>query len=124
MQEWIIKYWLECLFGLIVAILGACYKRLSGKFKKEKAERIEKARQNEEEIKALKNGMRSILRRQIIADCEKAQENGYCDTTSKDTITDMHQSYSALGGNGIVKIMVDQVMKLPTLRVEKGETND
>lgn len=117
MPEWIVKYWVEWLFGLVIAILGACYKRLSDKFKREKAERLEKAKKDAEEIAALKNGMRSFLRRQIISDCEDAQRVGYCDVMMRDTIEDMAKSYYALGGNGIVKGLVDETYKLPTYRL-------
>lgn len=123
MPEWIVKYWVEWVFGLIIAILGGCFKHLSNKFKKERAERLEKAKRDEEEIKALKNGMRSLLRRQIIADCEAAQGEEYCDMTTKDTIKDMYDSYAALGGNGIVKIMVEQVTKLPTFKLTGKENH-
>lgn len=117
MPEWIVKYWVEWLFGLVIAILGACYKHLSNKIKIEKAERLERAKKDAEEFEALKNGMRSILRRQIIADCEAAQQAGTCDVMSKDTIKDMYDSYHALGGNGIVNGMVEQTMKLPTYKL-------
>ena len=118
MPDWIIKYWVEWLFGLVIAILGGLYKHLSNKGKAERQEREAKAKQDAEEIKALKNGMRSILRRQIIADCEAAQKEEYCDTTTKDTIKDMYDSYHALGGNGVVSALVTQTMILPSVRKE------
>ena len=120
MPEWIVKYWVEWMFGALLAILGACFKHLSNKFKKEKQERMEKAQRNEEEIKALRDGMRSLLRRNIIADCETAQIQGYCNITNKDVIKDMFDSYTALGGNGIVKPMVEQLMKMPTFKIGEG----
>ncbi|MBQ8708537.1 MAG: hypothetical protein IJ523_10660 [Succinivibrionaceae bacterium] len=116
MPDWIVKYWVQWLFGLVIAALGAAYKHLANRVKKEREEREVKAKQDAEEIKALKNGMRSILRRQIIADCETAQQDEYCDTTTKDTIKDMYDSYHALGGNGVVSALVTQTMNLPSVR--------
>lgn len=110
MVDFIIKYWIQWLFGLLIAALGAYTKYLSGVIKREKAEQ-----------KALRDGMRSLLRRQIIMDCESAIKEQYCPAATKDTIEDMYQSYHALGGNGVVTSIKDQMMALPTL---KGEHHD
>ena len=123
MPEWVIKYWAEWAFGTILAILAALFKHLSNKFKREREERIEKEKKNAEEIAALKDGVRSLLRRNIISDCEKAQQNSYCDIMARDTLKDMFDSYKALGGNGIVKGLVDETFELPTYKL-KGENND
>ena len=104
MPDWIVKYWVEWIFGLLIAGLGVLYKHLS-----------KKVQQNKEENAAIREGVRSLLRRQIIADCEDALSEGYCPTTTKDTIQDMYKSYHALGGNGTVTKLVDQLMDLPTL---------
>ncbi len=125
MPDWVIKYWLEWLFGLLIAIMGMCYKHLSSKLKREREERMERAAKDAEELKSLKDGMRSLLRRNIIADCEVAQQEGYCDSTKKDTIKDMYESYKGLGGNGVVKIMYEQTMTLRTFKLaEKGDQYD
>lgn len=107
--EWISKYWVEWLFGLIAAGIVAYCRHIAAQVKKERAEQ-----------KALRDGMRSLLRRQIIADCEHAIAEGYCPTATKDTIEDMYQSYHALGGNGVVTGLKDQTMNLSTV---KGETD-
>ena len=104
MWEWILKYWLEVVFGALITGLGIAYKVLAGKVKKARDENA-----------AIRGGLRSLLRRQIIADCEDALSEGYCPTTTKDTIQDMYRSYHALGGNGTVTKLVDQLMDLPTL---------
>ena len=104
LYEWIVKYWIEWAFGLLIAALTAYCRHLSKALKKEK-----------DEHKALRDGMRSLLKRNIIADCEDALSEGYCPTTTKDTIQDMYKSYHALGGNGTVTKLVDQLMDLPTL---------
>ena len=104
MWEWILKYWLEVVFGALIAGLGILYKHLA-----------KKVQQNRDENAAIRDGLRSLLRRQIIADCEDAMSEGYCPTTTKDTIQDMYKSYHALGGNGTVTKLVDQLMNLPTL---------
>jgi len=110
MPEWITKYWVEWAFGLIAAGVIAYIKHLSAQIKKERAEQ-----------KALRDGMRSLLRRQLILDCEQSLLDNYCSTERKDTIDDMYKSYHALGGNGVVSHLLAQTMNLPT--VKGGQPN-
>lgn len=110
MPEWVVKYWVQWVFGLFIAGLGAYCKHLSGVIKKER-----------EEQKALRNGMRSLLRRQIVFDCENAIEKGVCRADKKETIVDMYESYHALGGNGVVTKLKDQMLDLPTREVHSNE---
>ena len=110
MPEWIIKYWVQWLFGLIIAALTAYCRHLSKTVKSER-----------EKQKALRDGMRSLLRRQIIVDCEEAIRQGYCPTPTKDTIEDMYLSYHALGGNGVVTNLKNQMLDLPTVRSDEHD---
>ena len=110
MPEWIVKYWVQWVFGLIIAALTAYCRHLSQTVKAER-----------EKQKALRDGMRSLLKRQIIMDCEQAILQGYCPAPTKDTIEDMYMSYHALGGNGVVTALKNQMLNLPTV---KGETKN
>lgn len=103
MPEWIVKYWVEWFFGLVITGLGFVIRSLHKKLKEEK-------RQREEENKAIKDGMRSLLRRQILIDCEAAQNAGFCGVRRKETINEMYVAYHALGGNGVVSSAVHQVI--------------
>jgi hypothetical protein len=114
MPEWIVKYWLQWLFGVVIAGLTAAVKHLYGKMKKERQVALDKAEQDAKEMKALKDGMRSILRRQLIADCEEAIEQRYCHIDKKRTIDDMYSSFEALGKEEAIKQLKDTVMALPT----------
>lgn len=108
MPEWVTKYWLEWLFGAAIAILTALWRSVASKIKQQQVEND-----------ALRNGMRSLLRSQIEGDCERALRDGYCGIRLRDSINDLYSSYHALGGNGTVTAIVDQVMKLPA--VHAGE---
>ena len=122
MPEWIVKYWVEWVFGLVIAGMGWILKRFSAKLKKEKAEREKLAQQAADENKALKEGMKSLLRRQILADCEAAQKKGWCDSTTKGTIQAMYDAYHGLGGNDVVTASVHQVIDdLPIARIYREE---
>lgn len=105
MPEWIVKYWLEWVFGLLTGGVAIYCRHIAKQVRKER-----------EEQKALRDGMRSLLRRQIIADCEQAAREGYCETKMKDTINDMYTAYHALGGNGVVSRLKEQTMNLPVIK--------
>ncbi len=107
MPEWVVKYWVQWLFGLIIAGLGLYCRHLSATVKRERMEQ-----------KALRDGMRSLLRRQSILDCESAMRDGFCPAAVKDTIDDMYNAYHALGGNGVVTRLTTQMMDLPTVKGE------
>ena len=122
MPEWVTKYWIEWVFGLVIAGLSWVVKRLSSKMKREKEAREELARQAAAENAALKDGMKSLLRRQILADCEAAQKAGWCDSTRKGTIQAMYDAYHGLGGNDVVTASVHQVIdELPIAQVIREE---
>ena len=105
MPEWIAKYWVQWVFGIISAGICAYVRGLSKQIKKER-----------EEQQAMRDGMRALLRRQIIYDCEKAVQDGFCSADGKDTITGMYQSYHALGGNSVVTELYDSMIHLPTTK--------
>lgn len=124
MPEWIVKYWVEWVFGLAIAGMGWILKRLNAKMKTEKAAREDLAKKAADENKALKDGMKSLLRRQILIDCEAAQTQGWCNSTKKQTIQEMHTAYQGLGGNGVVTSAVNQVIEeLPIAKVEKEKAS-
>jgi hypothetical protein len=90
MWEWIGKYWLEALFGAIVAGLSAAYARLAKKFKAEK-------KKNE----AIENGLRGLLRMQILDTYDKCVSDGRKISVSrKDAVVSIYQSYVGLGKPG------------------------
>lgn len=110
LPEWIVKYWVEWLFGLIAAGFGWVIRRLNKKIRAEREAREQLARDADERQAALEDGMRALLRRQILADCERAQDLGYCPAKAKETINVMHEAYARLGGNGVVTATVHQVI--------------
>lgn len=118
MPGWIVEYWVEWVFGLIIAGLGWAVKHLASKVKAERAAREALELQQAKETEAIKAGMQSLLRRQILEDCKRVSDDGYCGATMRDTITAMYEAYAALGGNGTVKDAYQQMKELPINRRE------
>lgn len=110
LQAFVVKFWVEELFTLIIAVFSFVIKSMHKKLKAVKAMADEEKRQREEENKAIKDGMRSLLRRQILIDCENAQGAGHCSARRKETINEMYTAYHGLGGNGVVSSAVRQVI--------------
>jgi hypothetical protein len=113
MPEWITKYWVEWIFGILAAGLLALVRSLSGKVKRQ-----------QEENAALRDGVRSLLRAQIMSECERSLKDGWCGPRLRDTIGDLYKSYHALGGNGTVTDIVEQTRRLPAMQPERGEHHD
>ena len=102
MWDWIIKYWLEVLFGLIVAGLGIAYKHLAKRFREEQAKN-----------KAIEDGLRDILRIQILDSYDRCVAAGRKISVSrKDAIDSAYRSYHALGGNGTITQAHDEIMQM------------
>jgi len=102
MWEFIAKYWLECLFGLIVTGLTAGVTRINKKLKEEKVRN-----------QAIENGVRDILRMQILDTYERCKVAGTISVSRKDAIDSAYLSYHALGGNGTITQVHNELMGMP-----------
>lgn len=86
MWEWLLKYWLQVLFGIVVAAFSAAYANLANKFKAEKKKNA-----------AIENGLKGILRIEILDTYDKCVANGKKISVSrKDAISSVYHSYVAL----------------------------
>ena len=107
MLEFIAKYWIEVLFGAVVAGLSTAYAKLAAKFKKERAK-------NE----AIEAGLRGILRIQILDTYERCVADGRRISVSrKDAVAAIYQSYVALGEerpDDTIKHMYDEIVAMTT----------
>lgn len=105
MIEYIVKYWVGWAFGLVAAAFAAGYARLSKRLKAEK-----------EKSKAIENGVRDILRMQILDSYDKCMAaGGKISVSRKDALDSAYKSYSALGGNGTITQVHDEIMHMPIL---------
>jgi hypothetical protein len=105
MQEWILRYWIEVIFGLTSAGLIAAYKKLSRKVK---------------EQDAIKLGIQALLRDRIIQSYNHYQDKGCCPIYALDNVTALYIQYHALGGNGTVTELVERLKDMPT-DIKKGD---
>lgn len=72
---------------------------------------------NDKNNKAMEQSMIILLRSQIVSKCEKYQELGYLPDYARSCICDLFAQYTDLGGNHGVNILVDEVLKLPAIKI-------
>lgn len=102
MMDFIVKYWLEALFGVVLAALSVGYKTLANRLKSEKKKN-----------QAIEDGLRDLLRIQILDNYERCVAAGNTITVSrKDAIDSAYQSYHALGGNGTITRVHQEIMEM------------
>lgn len=111
-MEWILKYWIEWLFGLICAALGIAYKRLSAKVKAQ-----------HEEDKAIKDGLLALLHDRLYQACTCYLTRGHIDVEALKNIEYMYSAYHALGGNGTGTALYEKVKALPIKDDQRGDTD-
>lgn len=98
MMDFILKYWLQFLFGLISAIMGYILKKIFGLYKKQKA---------------VENGVQALLRNELIKGYREYETKGEMTILDKENIDHMFEEYKNLGGNGTVAKMYSDLLKLP-----------
>ena len=96
--DWIIRYWVKWLFGLIGAALLAGYRRLV---------------KQEKERKAIKDGLLAILHDRLYAECSRYIAQGSIDTDGLRNMDYLYRSYHALGGNGTGTELYNRAKALP-----------
>ena len=105
MWEWVAKYWLEVLFGCVTAGVGIALRQISKNMKKEK-----------ERSKAIEDGVRDILRINILDTYDKCKTEGRITVSRKDAIDSAYNSYHALGGNGTITQVHNEIMEMPIIQ--------
>ena len=98
MVEFIIKYWVEFLFGLIVSILTYLIKKIATLHNKEKS---------------IENGVQALLRNELIRRYREYEIKGEITILDKENIEHLFTEYKNLGGNGTVAQMYEEMLELP-----------
>lgn len=62
----------------------------------------------------MKSGLQCLLRLEIIRAHEKYTDRKYCPIYARESITKAYDAYHALGGNGTITELYNQIMALPT----------
>lgn len=112
MPEWVIKYWVEWLFGIIATLLLMGYRTMAKKIKADHERQM-----------AIEEGMQALLRTSIIDQHNKWKDQGYFPIYARENVDFLSQAYFKLKGNGVVPDLLETLKKLPT-EPRKDEENE
>ncbi len=104
MVEWLFKYWLEVLFGLVTAGFGFVSRSLNKKMERQK-----------KRSEAIENGVRDMLRLTILDNYERCKSTGTISVSRKDALDHAYKSYHELGGNGTITQIHKEIMEMPVI---------
>ena len=98
-MTYLIKYWVETIITIITSFLALLITSFLG----------------------LRNGLRCLLKNEIIMVYETYMKLGYCPSFIKENVQDLYKNYHRLKGNGMVTSMVNDIYKLPNKIEGKNE---
>lgn len=101
MLEIITKYWLDWLCGIAAAALAAVVRKL---WKKQK--------DADARTSAVEKGVQALLRDRIVQSYYHYHERGWITLHGLENIEAMYREYHALGGNGTVTKLVEELREL------------
>ena len=95
----------EFLLSILLMIATGVIGYIGGMMKKRISKEID-------EDRAIKNGLRALLREKIIEICDRCIDRGYVHIHNLESIDDLYIQYHELGGNGMVTKLVEDTKKL------------
>lgn len=109
MIDWLLKYWLQVLFGAALAVLGRAYKALQG--------RVQKWGVKQD---AVAGGIQALLRDRIIQAHTHYMQRGELPLYARENIEKMYSEYKTLGGNGAIERIKLELDELPTIKEDEN----
>lgn len=105
-------YIITFIVSLAVAVLGFIVNNL---IKENRDLRDQSKRINEKHKRGIENGIRSILRKDLIEYHDKYMELKHIPSYALENWNDMFSAYTDLEGNGLIKGMDVEIKKLPII---------
>lgn len=101
----ILKYWIEIFFGILIGLFGYIYQRLKKYYSL---------------IETTKNGVKVLLKVEIIRRYNEYKKNGEISMFDKEMISELYKEYGNLDGNGIISEIVKKINEIP-LSIDGGD---
>ena len=99
MWDFIVKYWVQALFGAVLSLIGVVYRKVTLHMKKHEV---------------LSSGVKALLHDQIVQAYNYFMVLGYCPIYDRENIESLFQEYDALDGNGTIAHLAKDLNRLPT----------
>lgn len=97
-MDWILKYWVQELFALVIAGLSWC---------------IHKLKKKKTEYDVLRGGILALLHDRLYTACSFFIARGWASLDDRENLECLYKPYKALGGNGTGETLYHTVEKLP-----------
>lgn len=105
MWEFIVRYWVEFAFGLVASGLAVAYRNLAKRMRRQDV---------------FGKALQALLRDRIIQAYNHYKAKGYIPIYGRENVEAMYTQYHALGGNGTITQLIEELNELPTT-CERGE---
>ncbi len=102
MIDTIKEYWLETVLSAITTGLGVWLRSLYKKF-----------RRYQTDNEALKAAVRSMVRDRLIQAYRYHTKHEHVPFLERESLMNMHTQYKALGGNGAIDNLMEELLELP-----------
>jgi hypothetical protein len=104
MGDFVLQYWIQTLFGIIISALTIVIKKIFTKLKLD-----------EEERKCIKDGLLAIIHDRLYQACQHYIKQNFVTVDELKNLEFLYKSYSALGGNGTGAELYNRCCKLEIL---------
>lgn len=98
MFEWILQYWIQIAFGILISGFGVMIKAVQSWIKRQKM---------------IEDGVLSMLHDRLYQACQYYLNKGEIDLAGLKNIEILYRAYHALGGNGTGTELYERVKELP-----------
>ncbi len=105
-MNFIINYGLELLFGLLSGFIMYLYKKLL---------------EYRKIMNATRKGVQALLKSKIIEKYTEYRNSGCVSIHDQEIINELYMEYKALGGNGIIERLVDDIAEMEVNKCKGGE---
>ena len=99
--------------GLVTIVTGVALYLLKDALKENKELRQQKSDAEKERSKAMENGIVCILRKHLMDEHEAWTAKGFITPQALESGIAMYKAYKALGGNGMIDHMEEEIQNLP-----------
>lgn len=105
---------MEIVWGIVSSIVSAMLVFILQSYIREnRALKREKETKQSAREAALEDGVVCLLRKQLMDDHDVYMEKGYISSKALESTLLMYKAYKALGGNGMIDHMEDEIQGLP-----------
>jgi len=112
---------LNFLFGLLGTVAGSLIGVICTRLRLRRENKATSAKELSERLSLIERGQTLLMRSDLIRLHDIFTKRGYCPVSIKLSVREEYDGYHALGGNGVVTHMMDEITSLPDDPPSRGE---